>query len=280
MIVQIYEIQTPVEADQMIALGVDHVGSVLVSRTTWRQPLIRETVREVQAAGRVSSLIPLFSDFDGVARALDYYRPDIVHFCDALPVGAGTQGRLAAFVAGQQRVREAFPEIRIMRSIPVPPDGRGRSADILSLAAAFEAVSDYFLTDTLLAPEADSAGDQEPVTGFVGITGRTCNWEIARRLVSATPLPVILAGGLSPQNVVGGIRRVQPAGVDSCTLTNAAGPDGQPVRFEKDRHKVHRFVSLARGAAAQTALVEACNPHGVGDAPPPLQNCPDAAGPN
>lgn len=253
MIVQIYEIQTPAEADQMIALGVDHVGSVLVSRTAWRQPPIRDTVRGVQAAGRVSSLIPLFSDFDGVARALDYYRPNIVHFCDALPIGAGTQGRLAGFIACQQRVREAFPEIRIMRSIPVPPDGRGRSDDVLRLARAFEAVCDYFLIDTLMAPAADGAGDHEPVKGFVGITGRTCNWEIARRLVAATALPVILAGGLSPQNVAGGIRRVQPAGVDSCTLTNVVGVDGQPVRFEKDRHKVRRFVSLAREAAAAVA---------------------------
>nr|MCU0558007.1 hypothetical protein [Desulfobacterales bacterium] len=166
-------------------------------------------------------------------------------------------GRLAAFVASQQRVREAFGGIRIMRSIPVPRDGRGQTADILSLAAAFEAVSDYFLTDTLLAPEVASTGDQEPVKGFVGITGRTCNWEIAQRLVAATPLPVILAGGLSPQNVVGGIRRVQPAGVDSCTLTNAAGGDGQPVRFEKDLQKVQRFVSRAREAAGQGASVGA-----------------------
>jgi phosphoribosylanthranilate isomerase len=254
VIVQIYEIQTPAEADQMIALGVDHVGSVLVSRTAWRQPPIRDTVRGVQAAGRVSSLIPLFSDFDGVARALDYYRPNIVHFCDALPIGAGTQGRLAGFIACQQRVREAFPEIRIMRSIPVPPDGRGRSDDVLRLARAFEAVCDYFLIDTLMAPAADGAGDHEPVKGFVGITGRTCNWEIARRLVAATALPVILAGGLSPKNVAGGIRRVQPAGVDSCTLTNARDPSGRPIRFSKDPEKVARFVAEARKAAAQSGI--------------------------
>jgi phosphoribosylanthranilate isomerase len=250
LIVQIYEIQTPAEAEEMIALGVDHVGSVLVSREDWRQPAIRDTVRAVQAAGRVSALIPLFSDFDGLARALDYYRPDIVHFCEALPLAAAGRGRLGALVAGQRRIREAFGEIRIMRSIPVPADGHGRAADILGLAQAFEGVSDFFLTDTLLAPEADGTGDQEPVKGFVGITGRTCSWEIARRLVAASALPVILAGGLSPENVADGIRRVQPAGVDSCTWTNAAGADGRPVRFKKDRQRVRRFVHLARRAAA------------------------------
>lgn len=253
MIVQIYEIQTPDEAEQMITLGVDHVGSVLVSREAWRQPEIRDTVRAVQAAGRVSSLIPLFSDFDGLARALDYYRPDIVHFCEALPLGAAGRGRLAALVAGQRRVREAFGEIRIMRSIPVPANGRGRSADILGLAQAFESVSDYFLTDTLLAPEAGGAGEKEPVKGFVGITGCTCSWAIARRLVAASARPVILAGGLSPENVAAGIRRVRPAGVDSCTLTNTAGADGRPLRFKKDRQRVGRFVRLARQTAAAVA---------------------------
>lgn len=256
VIVQIYEIQTPFEAERMIALGVDHVGSVLISREDWRQPSILETVRGVQAAGRVSSLIPLFSDFEGVARALSYYRPDIVHFCDALPLGTGCRELLDELVRLQQRIREVFPGIRIMRSIPVPRDGQADAAQILALAQAFEAVSDYFLTDTLLAPGTGTAGEQEPVKGFVGITGRTCNWDIARQLVAATPVPVILAGGLSPENVAGGIRRVKPAGVDSCTLTNAAGTDGQPVRFKKDMEKVQRFVSLARRAAGKTAAAE------------------------
>ncbi len=38
MIVQVYEIQTPHEAEKCIDLGVDHLGSVVLSEEEWRQP--------------------------------------------------------------------------------------------------------------------------------------------------------------------------------------------------------------------------------------------------
>ena len=45
MIVQIYEIQTPQEAEKCIELGVDHIGSVILDRNEWKDPVLRETVR-------------------------------------------------------------------------------------------------------------------------------------------------------------------------------------------------------------------------------------------
>jgi phosphoribosylanthranilate isomerase len=86
------------------------------------------------------------------------------------------------------------------------------------------------------------------VNGFVGITGLTCNWDIARKLVDSTDIPVILAGGLSPDNVFDGIIIVKPAGVDSCTQTNACDMRGNTVRFKKDMAKVKRFVEESRRA--------------------------------
>jgi len=59
-------------------------------------------------------------------------------------------------------------------------------------------------------------------------------------------IPVILAGGLSPENVAAGIGKVRPAGVDTCTATNAVDDLGRPVRFRKDPEKVRRFVAEAR----------------------------------
>jgi len=41
---------------------------------------------------------------------------------------------------------------------------------------------------------------------------------------------------------------LQPAGVDSCTRTNAVDKNGQPVRFKKDMKKVRRFVEEVRRA--------------------------------
>jgi phosphoribosylanthranilate isomerase len=45
MIVQIYEIQTPQEAEKCIALGVDHIGSVILSQDGWRVRVLREVTR-------------------------------------------------------------------------------------------------------------------------------------------------------------------------------------------------------------------------------------------
>jgi len=40
MIIQIYEIQTPHEAEKCIELGVDHIGSVVLILDEWRIPLL------------------------------------------------------------------------------------------------------------------------------------------------------------------------------------------------------------------------------------------------
>ena len=84
LIVQIYEIQTPEEAEKMAAIGVDHIGSVVVSESDWRSTQLKDTVRAVQAAGARSSLIALFSTLETILQTLDYYRPDMIHFCQTL----------------------------------------------------------------------------------------------------------------------------------------------------------------------------------------------------
>jgi phosphoribosylanthranilate isomerase len=146
----------------------------------------------------------------------------------------------------QQIVKAAFPEIKIMRSIPIPQPGEVDHIPVIDLARLFEPCSDYFLTDTLLIKAGESESGQQPVEGFIGITGRTCDWEAARKLVNASKIPVILAGGISPENVIGGLHQVQPAGVDSCTGTNALDSKGNTLRFKKDFSKVQRLVENVR----------------------------------
>jgi phosphoribosylanthranilate isomerase len=251
LITQIYEIQTPGEVDPLCAIGVDHIGSVLLAAEDWQQPLIRDTVRTVQRCGKKSSLIPLFNDPTTVFQALDYYRPDIVHFCDVLTLSAWGRDVCRRLVDLQRDVRSHFPEIAIMRSIPI---GRPRDqASVLTMALAkiFCPVSDLLLTDTVLP--ANAGTPQQPVDGFVGITGKTCHWETARKLVRESKIPVILAGGLSPENVYDAISRVAPAGVDSCTRTNKMDRHGNAIRFSKDMDRVRRFVEEARRAASGLA---------------------------
>ncbi len=248
IIVQIYEVQTPSEAENLMALGVDHIGSVIVSKESWKVPSIRDTVQLVQGMDGRSSLIPLFDDLESICFMLDYYKPDIIHFCEAITLENGSGDSCKKLVLLQKNIKKRFPEIKMMRSIPIPQPEVPNQGDALVLARMFEAVSDYFLTDTLIVKSFGSIVDIQPVKGFVGITGRTCNWDVAAQLIQSSHIPVILAGGITPDNVFDGIMQVMPAGVDSCTGTNALDPDGRSIRFKKDLEKVKHMVDETRRA--------------------------------
>ncbi len=127
-----------------------------------------------------------------------------------------------------------LPRRGVMRSLSVPrPKTACKTSVLENLLAQVRLLaseSDFFLLDTLRGNGRETAS--QPVAGFVGITGEVCDWDLAARLVAESPIPVILAGGLGPDNVCEAIRRVQPAGVDSCTRSNA-GRGGPPRTFPK-----------------------------------------------
>jgi phosphoribosylanthranilate isomerase len=79
------------------------------------------------------------------------------------------------------------------------------------------------------------------VPGQYGGTGRTAPW---RLLASFRPgVPLVLAGGLTPDNVAEAVRIVQPYAVDV-----ASGVESAPG--VKDLEKVRRFLDRARAAAS------------------------------
>jgi phosphoribosylanthranilate isomerase len=72
-----------------------------------------------------------------------------------------------------------------------------------------------------------------------GGTGQLGDWKLAARL--AAERPVILAGGLNPENVAEAIRQVRPYGVDV-----SSGVESSPGR--KDPALVAAFIRNARAA--------------------------------
>ena len=90
---------------------------------------------------------------------------------------------------------------------------------------------------TKLANILDSV---DPDTGRLGATGLVHDWALSRRIVRQSRLPVLLAGGLTPENVAEAISVVGPWGVDVHTGVEIDG------RLSRDR--LTRFVAAARGA--------------------------------
>lgn len=80
------------------------------------------------------------------------------------------------------------------------------------------------------------------VPGQHGGTGQTAPWHL---LADFSPgVPLLLAGGLTPENVAEAVRLVRPAGVDV-----ASGVEAAPGR--KDAEKMRRFIGSALEAAAR-----------------------------
>lgn len=79
----------------------------------------------------------------------------------------------------------------------------------------------------------------------LGGTGKTADWDLAAELVERLrPMPVILAGGLTPENVAEAIGHVRPAGVDA-----ASGVERSPG--DKDMERVREFVRRAKAALSE-----------------------------
>jgi phosphoribosylanthranilate isomerase len=78
------------------------------------------------------------------------------------------------------------------------------------------------------------------VPGEWGGTGRTFDWALARRTRELVP-QLILAGGLTPENVAAAVRAVGPFAVDACS-----GVEVAPGRKGPDL--MRRFVEAVRAA--------------------------------
>lgn len=118
-------------------------------------------------------------------------------------------------------VREALPYLRIMKAVHV----MGESA--IATAKYFSDTADAILLDTRTADR-------------IGGTGITHDWNISAKIVKECSCPVILAGGLTPENVTEAIIRVRPYAVDVHTGVKKNGV--------RDAERTRAFVANARTA--------------------------------
>lgn len=129
-------------------------------------------------------------------------------------------------VRALRTLRSLLPGVLIIKTIHVTGD------EAAFRARDFAAAADMILLDTA-------------AEGKIGGTGVTHDWSISADIAESSRVPVILAGGLNPDNVASAIERVRPAGVDA--NSGLEHEDGR-----KDFEKIKAFVNAARLLTGRT----------------------------
>ena len=116
----------------------------------------------------------------------------------------------------------------VMKAMPL-----ANAADLASLCS-YEEVSDWILFDAKAPKDATRPGGH----------GQTFDWSLLKNIKHARP--VMLSGGINPDNVASAIATVRPDAVDvSSGVESAPGV--------KDREKIFAFVRAARGKLMEKA---------------------------
>ena len=118
-------------------------------------------------------------------------------------------------------IRKVLPYLRIIKAVHV------MDMSAVETAQQAAAYADAIILDTR-TPDR------------LGGTGLTHDWTISTKIVESAGIPVILAGGLTPDNVAAAIRQVHPYAVDVHT--------GVKKNDVRDAEKTKAFVKAAHSA--------------------------------
>jgi phosphoribosylanthranilate isomerase len=220
MVIQIYSLTSVADAVATAEAGAHLIGVVVAEAGVVAEGIDADRAREVLAAIRPRArgvALSLSDDRDEICAMVDEVRPDIVHV-----VAREIEPEDCAWI------RQKIAPVQLLRAIAV------RAGETIREADTHQDCVDYLMLDS---------GAKGPP--FVGATGETHEWSISRSVVERSRVPVILAGGLSAENVAAAIAQVQPWGVDSFTHTDILRQRGR-----KDIARVKAFIAAAmRGFA-------------------------------
>ncbi|MFC7156662.1 phosphoribosylanthranilate isomerase [Halomarina halobia] len=205
--VKLCGITTPGDRDAAVAAGADAVGVISDVSVDTHREVAPEAAAELVAGtpGTVTSTLVTMPDSpEAAAELVGRVRPDEVQ----------VHGMSAEGVAA------------LARAVDVPVVAAVGADD--PDATAYARAASALLVDT---PSADGGGG----------TGETHDWTRTRAVVESVDAPVVLAGGLTPENVAEAVETVRPFGVDAAS--GVERPNG-----EKDRAAMRTFVAAVRGA--------------------------------
>jgi phosphoribosylanthranilate isomerase len=140
-------------------------------------------------------------------------------------------------VAVYGRARGPFPQMQAFQAVAFedfPPGSRLLAVRMRPDSSVAEIVEQSLGVGALVL-------DAYSPTAYGG-TGKTVDWERAAEVVRACQVPVVLAGGLTAENVAEAIATVRPYAVDV-----SSGVESEPGI--KDHGKVRAFIQAAREPA-------------------------------
>jgi phosphoribosylanthranilate isomerase len=117
------------------------------------------------------------------------------------------------------------------------PETVAELARSIPVYKAFRVEPDFRLQTLDEYPEVFAFLFDAAHTGQYGGTGRTTDWDVARR--AAIDRRIILAGGLKVENVAAAVRIVRPYGIDV-----ASGVESKPGK--KDHGRLREFIQEVR----------------------------------
>ena len=198
------------DVEHAIHSGANAIGFIVGFPSTPRN-------LDLDQAYRLLKDIP--TSIDSVVVTNEYNRNLMLRIAEKLPI---TTIQLIGNTQYSQEIREIFPDIHLIKVVYAEPER------LIQSALNFSKDYDTILIDT-------------KTKDIPGGTGLTHNWSLSRKAVTTIhPTPVILAGGLTPQNVEDAVRIVQPHSVDV-----SSGVESTPGI--KDHSKVETFIKRAKG---------------------------------
>ena len=215
--VKICCIRSPEEAETALSFGAAAVGMVS-EMPAGPGELPEATIREIAdslPSGAGTFLLTAVTDTDRLIEKVQTCGVNTLQLWDSLAPLDYVQ------------LRMALPGVSIVQAIHV-----------IDNSAVDEAIAAARLADALVL---DSSNPQVPFR-WESQSGRIHDWKISREITETVDCPVLLAGGLDPENIEYAVRTVRPYGVDVCS--------GVRTGDALDRRKVASFFEALRKITA------------------------------
>lgn len=215
--VKICGMQSAEDIEMAVSYGADALGFITEVPVNTHRKLNAQTAAELvkKVPFFVDSVLVIMpSDAQQALELIEKVNPDLVQLHNKLN-------------AEEMEVIRNGTQQKIIRTFTIPVQSKELPAELIS---ELDALVDNDLIDGILLDSGKA--------GYSGGTGAVHDWSISRQVVENTNIPVILAGGLNPENVQDAVKEVRPFAVDTAS--------GVETNRTKDPAKVCRFIEEAR----------------------------------